>query len=309
MSVRVPPFATAALLVAAALVLTAGKGDAPDAESPDERLQQPRLTVDQVCPELPEGAMGAHFELVHESPAATLFHGRRQDGTEFLLQPVPSYVADAEPRCETWAIGRELAAVEARLVPDGPKRQRVSLHESDLPGMTGVLVARDAVEGRTLAAGPFFLFCTPKQLDRRDLGMGHDLVGMRCVRPNARAQDEHGVSWHDAGEHLLISRNGLIMQAVKSVGMAPRWLDEQGRRCEATPPYGLVVLDRGERPRLLGLDMVDVPGWSRRLLRGEPFDVEIGGYTWALDAALETFLVEPPHRRERIPWRVEPRCR
>ena len=267
-------------------------------------------TVAAVCPELPTAAVGATFTLLHrDGHDGALFHGTKPDGEELLLQPVPTGIPDAAPRCETWAIGRELASVEASLVAGGPERQKVSLHQSDLPGMTGVVVVRGVDDGRALAAGPFFLFCRARELRRRDLGQGFDQVSMRCVRRDARQRDEHGIDWHDAGEHLLASRQGLVIETVKSVALVPRWQDGQGRSCEATPAFGVQILEKGTAPRVRALNAVDAPGWGGRLLRGEPFDVSLSGYTWGWREPNGIFLVEPPHRSERIPWQVIPTCR
>ena len=250
------------------------------------------------------------FQLLHDDGHRhRLFLGTRPDGSELLVQLVPSGHADAEPRCEVWGIGRELASVEARMVADGPENQRVTLHDSDLPGLTGVVVVRGVDDGRALAAGPFFLFCRARELRRRDLGQGFDQVSMRCVRRDARQRDEHGIDWHDAGEHLLASRQGLVIETVKSVATVPRWRDEQGRSCEATPDFGVQVVERGATPKLRALNAVDVPGWGARLLRGEPFEAQLYAYTWGWRQDNGIFFVEPPHRSERVAWEVAPACR
>ena len=267
----------------------------------------PRPAVD-VCPDQVERNPGARFDLLHDAHGAVLWHGTRPDGSQLLLQSVPSGLRERDS-CETWAIGDVLASTEARLVPDGAERQSVTLHASDLPGLTGVVVVRDAEKGHVLAAGPFYLFAPISELERLELGMDRELVAMTAVRKDARSRDEHGVGWHDGSQNLLVADGGLVREAGKSVAMVPRWTDEQGRRCEATPRLAFTVLERGERPVLRGLDAADVPGWGSRLLRGEPVEVELGGYSWRWDVERSTFLVKPPFERERIPWRVVPSCR
>ncbi len=252
---------------------------------------------------------GVRFQLLADDGGDNqLFHGRRPDGSGLLVRVVSQAPRDAEPRCELWGIGEVMASVDARMVGDAAERQTVTLHDSDVPGLTGVVVVRDAEKGLVLAAGPFFLFCPVTRLERVDLGQGFDLVSMGCVRPDARRTDEHGVGWHDAGQHLLVASGAVVQEVVKSVALAPRWTDAQGRRCEATPDVALEIVEAGLTPRVRGLDAPDVPGWGARLLRGQPFDVELGAYTWRWSADHAAFLVEAPGRRERVGWRVEPRC-
>ncbi|MFH1465467.1 MAG: hypothetical protein ABIO70_13855 [Pseudomonadota bacterium] len=265
------------------------------------------LTAAEVCPAWVAGHPGVDLRLLFQGPGGeVVFFGRDAVGAEVLVQTVPTAIAGSPPACESWAVGVSVARVTAALVPGAGPGQAVTLHLSDPRGALAVVVARDR-GGEVLAAGPFYLFGPVSAMEVLDMGEAGTFVLMGAERPEARTLDEYGVAWHDIGVHLLAARDGLVREVGKSVVLAPHWRDAAGRACRADPPVAPLVLDGGE-PRIRMLDAPDVPGWGGRLLEGAPFEVELLAYPWRWREELGAFLVAPPMRHERVPWRVEPVC-
>ncbi len=249
------------------------------------------------------------FRPLHDSGrGADLLWGEAPGGEAMMLQLMPTFIPDADPSCERWVVGRELASAEARLVPGVSEPQQVTLHASDLPGMTAVVVVRSQDGGRVLAAGPFYVFGDLVGFEPVELGMDVQLLRWDGSRPDPRHRDEHGVGWYDLGAHLLTVRDGLVYEVGKSVALEPRWRDAAGRDCHVRVPIGPAVLKRGAEPELRLLQASDVPGWGARLKRGDSFSAELYAYPYRWRPEQGIFMVRPPYDSSPVSWSVTPRC-
>lgn len=248
------------------------------------------------------------FELVHDGgTGSSLLHGRAPNGGELLLQTIPTGIPGASPDCQSWTVGRELARAQVRMVQGEDQVRTVTLHQSDLPTMTAVVLVRAEDSSRVLAAGTFYTFAEVERFDALDLGLPVELLRLRGGREDARMVDEHGVGWHDLGEHMLTARAGLVYEVGKSTALEPRWR-QAGSDCRATPPVAIRTLDKGPEPTVLMLAHRDMPGWGKRLLKGEPFSATLDAYSYRWNEDRGIFMVKPPYDLESVAWTVRPEC-
>ena len=266
-------------------------------------------SAEEICAERIAAHPEYGFRVIHDGGTGTsLLFGTAPDGSELMLQTMPTAIPDAEPDCMPWQVGKELARTQARMVAGQIEPQDVTLHQSDLPTMTAVVVVRQAATGTVLAAGSFYTFARIQRFAALDLGMPVELLVMRGGRSDARHVDEHGVKWHDLGEHMLHAKDGLVYEVGKSVVLEGHWRSTAQDVCSVVPPVGVSTLERGEEPVVRLMMQTDVPTWGARLMRGDSFPATLHAYSyqWLPDRGI--FMVKAPYELEDIPYAVQPDC-
>lgn len=240
----------------------------------------------ELCPKHP-----GTWQLLYAEAGTFVFYGHTAEGVETLLQTRAPTLPEWPRECQTWRIGEPAGSALAHMVEGAEGGQVATLHRSDPASLTGVVVVREP-DGDVVAAGPFFLFCEAPRMERLDLGDGSQRLVLSCIREDARHQGD-GLEWADAASHLLGVRQGLVEDQAKSVVLAARYSDGE-QRCEAVPDWEIEVVERGDTPRIR---VLDDPDPRPRAPAGE---AEVGAWTMVWSPELSTFVVAPPHRRERV---------